>query len=119
MNLLTQANFTFFVSLISIIFGVYLYFRKPQEMLEKKQALDNQDTENKAELLRQKAELQSQYYERSLKEIRETVELRHATNVKAIHDVDTKVERLDSKVGGMSNELTRLATIIEERIPKK
>jgi len=36
-----------------------------------------------------------------------------------IHTVDVKVEALSSSVNMMGNQITKLATIIEERIPKK
>lgn len=36
-----------------------------------------------------------------------------------IHTVDTKVDKLVETVGQLSNEVTKLGTIIEERVPRK
>jgi hypothetical protein len=118
-DLLTTSNITFVLGLLAILFTIYNYFKNPQIDLEKKQALGQSEVDNKASLLAQQVEWEKQANEKKFTEfgLRLDASLLLAQN--HIHTVDTKVDGLISTVGTMSNEITRLGTIIDERIPKK
>lgn len=108
MDVLTPSNITFALGLLGILFAVYNYFRNPQVDADKKDALLGQ---------------QMQYFiegtERRFKEVQDSFQGLLLQSNNHIHTVDTKVEALSTTIGAMSNEITRLATIIEERIPKR
>lgn len=105
---LTPANITFGIGIIGIIFTIFQYFNKPQIQADKRDAL----------------------FEQKLKSLIDANEMRFNTMQKNfeglllqsnnhIHTVDTKVEGLSSSINGMGKDIVRLATIIDERIPKK
>lgn len=81
------------VSIISIVFAVFLFFYKPQVKSDKDDAI------------------------LSLKVDALTKDL---TNLRDnhLHTLDVKVDQLTDSMGKMGNEVTKLATIIEERIPR-
>lgn len=118
-TLLTPPNITFALGLLAIIFSVYNYFRNPQEALDKREALNQKDIDGRASLLAQQLQWEKEATEKRFVEmgIRITESMTLAQN--HIHTVDTKVDAISKSMSGMSNEITRLATIIEERIPKK
>lgn len=118
-TVLTPSNITFVLGLLAILFSVFLYFRTPQEALDKREALNQKETDGKASLLAQQMQWEKEATEKRFQELglRITEAMTLAQN--HIHTVDTKVDGLSKGMGSMSNEITRLATIIEERIPKK
>jgi len=98
----------FVLGLLGIMFGVYHYFKNPQVDADKKDAL-----------LAQQVQWQIEGTERRFKEIQESFQSLLLQSNNHIHTVDTKVDALSTKVGAVENALTKLGTIIEERIPKK
>ena len=119
------------LGVLSIIFAVYNSFHKPQEDLETKQALSEKDLGTKATILAQK-ELETKALvlaeqvknkdtenERRFNDMSIRLDATMTTAQNHIHTVDIKVDNLTMLVGKMSNEITRLTTIIDERIPKK
>lgn len=120
----------FIITLLSVLFSVFFYFRNPQEKLEKNQAINEEkdknkatilsqkEVENKALLLAEQVRWDKENNEKKFAELgcRITESMTLAQN--HIHTVDTKVDALLKTVGLMSNEITRLSTIIEERMPK-
>lgn len=87
-----------FISLITILFVVFLYFKKPQEKSELNDALFSQRIEN---LSKEMANLRDNH----------------------LHSIEIK---LDAHIAGqvkneliVAEHLTRLETILEERLPKK
>ena len=121
----------FVLGIVGIIFSVYNYFRNPQDALEKKQIiLDNEvdtkssilaqkEAESKALLLAQQVEQERCLNEKKFAEFGQRLDGSMALAQNHIHSVDVKVDALTSTVNVMSNEITKLSTIIEERIPKK
>lgn len=106
--ILTQSNIVFVAGALGCIFTVYNYFRNPQIQSDKKDALLDQRTKWESESNNQRFnDMQTSF--QSL--------LLQSNN--HIHTVDVKVEALNATIATMGNEITRLATIIEERIPKK
>jgi len=120
---------------IGSIFGVYTHFKNPQIDMDKKQALNDERDKNKATVLDQKAvetkaELLAQQFKsekednnRRFSELGERLDKSMTLAQNHIHTVDTKVDGLTKAVNDMnnkmSNEITQLATIINERIPRK
>lgn len=119
------------VAVFSVVFGIYNYFRKPQEDQEQKLALQEKDIgskatilaqkemENKAALLDQQVKLEREANERKFAELGVRLDNAFALAQNHIHTVDTKVDNLITSVNTMGNDVTKLSTIIEERIPKR
>ena len=82
------------VTLIGVIFAVYLAFRKPQERSE------ITDAEMRKDIIALRVDL---------------VNLRD----NHVHTLDTKLDATNKSVQDLALQLTRLNTIIEERIHKK
>lgn len=141
-NLLTPSNIMFAVWVITLIFTIFFYFRKPQEDIEKRQALDAQATEkdkllaekdlgtkatilaqkeqeSKASLLAQQVQWEKVANEKKFNEF--GVRLDNALNLAENHirTIDIKVDNLTATVSIMGNDIIKLSTIIEERIPQK
>lgn len=106
--LLTPTNVIFVLGLLGTVFTVFSYFRNPQINSEKQDALLAQSVQND----RNSVDIR-------FKSIQEQFQALLLQSNNHIHTVDTKVDALHGIVGNMGNEITRLATIIEERIPKK
>lgn len=98
----------FVLGIVGVIFGVYHYFKNPQVAADKKDAL-----------LAQQVQWQIEGTERRFKEIQDSFQSLLLQSNNHIHTVDTKVDGLGKKVGDVENAITKLSTIIEERIPKK
>jgi hypothetical protein len=106
--ILTSSNIMFALGILGTIFTVYHYFRNPQINSDKKDAL-----------LAQQVGQQAESVERRFKDAQDSFNALLLQSNNHIHTVDTKVETLSTNMNIMSNEITRLATIIEERIPKR
>lgn len=107
-SLLTIQNLTFVAGAIGVIFTIYNNVKNPQVDLEKKDALLSQQTKYNAES-----------NDRRFTEVQNSFNALVLQSNNHIHTVDVKVETLNASVMAMSNEITRLGTIIDERIPKK
>ena len=130
-ELFTIENIMFTVWILTVIFGVYLYFRKPQEDLETKQALTDKDmsnkvsllaqkeTENKTSLLAQQVQWEKEANAQRFTEMQSNIKDAFALAQNHIHTVDIKVDSIQVIIEHMGKELVRLTTTIEERIPKK
>ena len=129
-TILTVPNILFALTFIGVIFSVYLHLRKPAEDLEHKQIVSDKElgtkatllaqkeVENKATLLAQQVEWEKIANEKKFTEfgLRLDGAMLLATN--HIHTVDTKVDKLSIDLNGISVEIAKLTTIIEERIPR-
>lgn len=98
----------FVLGIGGIIFSIFSYFKNPQI------ASDKQDA-----LLAQQVQWGKESVDARFKAIQDSFQALLLQSNNHIHTVDTKVDALHGIVGTMGNEITRLATIIEERIPKK
>lgn len=96
-GVITFENITFFIALGAAAFGVYQHFRKPDE----KNALRLSKLEDSFNLV--------QNFDKTLCQMRDN----------HIHTIEEMTKGNLEKIEKLSNEITRLATIIEERIPKK
>lgn len=104
---LTPSNTTLVLGVLGMLFAVYSYFRNPQIDSDKKDAL-----------LSQQVQWSKESTDSRFKDMQDSFQALLLQSNNHIHTVDTKVETLNTTVASMSNEITRLATIIEERIPK-
>lgn len=111
MDLLTADNLTIvlgFITIISVLFAIYIYFKDPQTAEEKKAAL-----------LAQEVRYTSESTDRRFADVQKSITDAFALGQNHIHSVDVKVDALTAKVSGMQSDIVRLATIIDERIPKR
>ena len=81
-------------TLVGIIFAVYLYFRKPQE----------------------KGEMNDAVYAEKFSALEKTV-----VNLRDnhLHTLDLKIDETNKRVGGVELQVTKIATILEERLPNR
>ena len=103
----------------AVIFGIYLYFKNPQDALDKREALNQKDTEGTAKVLTQQVEWEKSANAKRFEEIQLLVRDSITMAQNHIHSIDVKVDDLNKVVGGLSNEVTKLSTIISERTPRK
>jgi chemotaxis protein histidine kinase CheA len=130
-SVLSPSNITFALGIIGLIFSIFLYFKKPQEDLEKQQAINEErdkgkatvlaqtEAQGKAALLAQQVEQEKQANQQRFIEFGQRLDGSLTLAQNHIHTVDTKVDNLTNLVSELSNNITRLQTIIEERIPRK
>lgn len=109
----------FTIGVLGTIFTVYNYFRNPQEAIEKKQALSEQELDNTAQVLTQKLQWEKEENERRFRELGEKITGAMTLAQNHIHTVDVKVDTLNASVNTMAVKVAELSTIINERIPKK
>lgn len=107
-TLLTTSNILFALGILGTIFGVYHYFKNPQI-----------EEEKKAGLLAQQVQWEREQTSTRFSEMNTSLKDATALAQNHIHTVDVKVDKLAESINLMRNEVVRLATIIEERMPKK
>lgn len=114
-TLINPGNIMFVINMIGILFLVYNSFRKPQ--------IDSETTDAaikaQATLLEQRFQWNQEGIEKRFKEIQDNFQGLLLQSNNHIHTVDTKVDKLVESANTLSNTVTKLSTIIEERIPKK
>lgn len=138
----TASQVVTMLTIIGIMFSVYLYFRNPQVSIEKKQSLDSlaadkdkllaekdmgtkatilaqKELETKALLLAEQVKNKEVENERRFQEMGIRLDTAMAMAQNHIHTVDTKVDKLIDSVNLMGNKITELGTIINERMPHK
>lgn len=124
MNTNINANsITAFIAVISLMANLFLYFRTPQENLDKRQALSEKEVDGKAALLSQQVQWEKENTTERFKEMSDRIVATTTMAQNHIHTVDTKVDGLSATVAQMNLQITgeiiKLGTIISERIPKK
>lgn len=93
-NSLTVPNITFAIGIIGILFSVYNYLRNPQIQSDKNDSILSVGV---AQLGRDLANLRDNH----------------------IHSIDMKMGEQDKAISLLTIAVTRLETIIDERIPKR
>ena len=104
----TPSNIMFVVGLVGVLFSVYLYFREPQIKSQTNDALMEQQMKWFTDSVEKRFQTQQENFNQLLLQ-----------SNNHIHTVDTKVEALTKEVVEMGKGIVRLATTIEERIPRK
>jgi len=129
MEILTTSNIMFTLGVIGTIIGVYKSINNPQKELEKGQAineerdkskatlLEQKEVDTKAQLLAQQMNTERENNNRRFEELGKRLDASFLLASNHIHTVDTKVDILTKEVSGLTNKITELATIINERIP--
>ena len=113
-----------FIALMSVAFTVWGNVRKPVDDMEIKQVVANKDLDNKATILAQKE------MENKASLLAQQVVLQKETYDKKFTEMGVRLDTLDTKLNDLiltSNTwhlditkiLTKLSTIIEERIPAR
>ena len=122
---------TFFLGFMGIVFTVFLYFRKPQEDMELKQAVSGKDLEskatvlaakemeNKAALLDQQVKLERELNEKKFIEMGVNIKEAFALAQNHVHTLDTKMDVMTNNLNSLTLRVERLAVILEERLPSK
>lgn len=118
-GMITPGNVTFAIGTLGVIFSVFLYFRNPQVKAEKNDALIEQKLKLTREADEERLKLIQESNDRRFADMHDEIKAVLATSQNHIHTVDTKVDHLTVNVVKMGQEIVRLGTIIEERIPKK
>lgn len=93
-SVLSPANVTFALGIIGLLFTAYNYLRNPQITADKTDAL----------LVQQLSILQ-----------KDVANLRD----NHVHTLDIRLDQTNDAISKLALEVTRLSTIIDERIPKK
>lgn len=107
---LTAQNLNYLLAVIalaSVAFTVWNKVSKPQVDSEKKDAL-----------LAQQVQWQTEATERRFTEMQGSIEKAFLLAQNHVHTVDTKVESLTTIITSMGNQIVKLQTILEERLPK-
>ena len=107
-TLLIPSNIMFALGIFGVVFSIYRYFKDPQVSNEKKDALLRQEVQ----WTKEGNDIRFAELQNSFKDL-----LLQSNN--HIHTVDVKVDKVVETTARLSNEVTKLATIIEERIPRK
>lgn len=105
---LTPSNIMFVLGLVGLSFTIWGKVTNPQKDSEKTDAL-----------MAQQIKFFIDGTERRFGEIQTSFQALLLQSNNHIHTVDTKVEGLTAAVSSMGNEITKLATIIDERVPRK
>lgn len=93
-DFLTPSNITFVLGILAILFSVYNYFRNPQIKSEKTESA---------------LMIQFSILQKELANLKDN----------HIHTIEKKIEDTNNNLNVLTNQVTKLATIIEERIPRK
>ena len=97
-----------------MVFGVYIYFRKPQETLDKQFAINEKEEQGKAMILAQQLQWEKDSNERRFKELNDQLTAQTALAMNHTHATDVKIDNLASLMGSMnvnfSKEISALAT---------
>ncbi len=130
MELITASNIMFALGLIGTMFTVYFKLTSPQSTLEKKQIVVEEDLKDKATVLQQeevkgKADILAKQveWEKNANEKRFgdfSIRLDSAMAIAQnhIHTVDVKCDKTLEAVNILTIQVTKLETIINERIPR-
>lgn len=114
-----------------VIFTVYNSFKDPQIKSEKEQIkvgedlkdkatiLSQKEVENKAEVLAKQFQWEREANDKKFCDFGKRLDDAFLLAANHINTVDMKVDKLVQSVNVMNNEITRLSTIVEERMPKK
>ncbi len=100
-EIITPPNIVFTVGMIGILFSIYRYFKEPQIKSDKKESILSLEIQQlKQEILDLK---------------KETINLKD----NHIHALQMAIENTNSNVNSLTVQVAKLATIVDERVPKK
>lgn len=119
MDLINATNISLVVLLLTCLFNVYQYFKKPQIDIEKKVAVSESEVNGKAQILAQQLQWEKESNERRFKEMSD-----HSAEVSTlaqnhISHVDAKVDVLTNLVSTMNNNLSKEIAILSTKIDER
>ena len=133
-ELITTSNIVFALGILGVIFSVYNYFRSPQELLERKQLVAEEDlkdkatilsqkeVENKAELLARQVQWDKDANAVKFKEMQDNFYLLLKQSDNHLHTIEENLNKhiVDNNSANLVNatNFTKIFTLIDERIPK-
>lgn len=122
-KILTPSNIMFAIGIIGLLFTLWNKIQNPQTRLERQQAVDKIDDEGKAKILEQRVQWEKESTEKKFSEVGVRLENVFVMAKNDISHVDAKVEVMmkDSNAHylDMTVRMTRLETMINERLPPK
>jgi len=111
------------ITLISVAFTIWSKVKSPQDKLDKQVAVDREEVEGKAQVLAQRVQWEKELTEKRFGEFGKRLDDAFALAQNHTHSVDVKADLLIKTTNEwhlqISNKLTKLETLIEERIPRK
>lgn len=105
---LTTGNVVFALGILGTIFTVYNYFKNPQIRSEQIDAL-----------LQQRIQWQTESNEKRFTELQNNIKDAFLLAQNHTHTVGTQVENLTTIITNMGNQIVRLQTLVDERLPRK
>jgi hypothetical protein len=141
-NIITPPNIMFAIGIVTLLFSIWFKVRDPQDKIEKNQALDSlatekdkliaekdlgtkatilaqKEMESKALLLDQAVKITNDQNEKKFIEMGTRIDKAFEVAQNHINTIETNVASLTLLVNGLNNNITKLSTIIDERIPAK
>jgi len=103
----------FVIGLLGVIFSIFFYFHKPQEEIDKRQALAEKEAQNTADVLARQVQWEKESNERRFLELSKSQSEATALAQNHIHTLDTKIDNLSAMMGEMSNRITALDTTLK------
>lgn len=121
--MINQSNIIFILGLFSLGFTAYNYLRNPQLKLDKRQAVSETEVDGKAKLLAQQFQWDKETNEKKFLEINQRIADAFTLAQNHTHSVELKVDKLIETTNvwhlDISNKITELSTVVNERMPKK
>ena len=108
-----------FTTLFSVTVAVYNSLRNPQTKLDKEQAVAEKEMNSKAEILAQQVQWEKEANEKKFSDLQINIKDALTLAQNHTHTIDVKVDGLITTVNALGNTVTRLATILEERLPSR
>ena len=111
------------LGIFGAVFGAFNYFKKPQEDMERKQAISEKEIDNRAHVLAEQLKWEKESNDKRFAELSKSLSDSICLNQNHTHTIDIKIDDLRACVNqmnlSMSMEITKLTTIINERLPIK
>lgn len=121
-SILTPSNIMFALTVIGLAFTIWFKVRTPQEQLDKQVAVGREEVEGKAKVLEQRVQWEKELTEKRFGEFGKRLDDAFALAQNHTHTVDVKVDILIKSTNDwhleISNKLTRIETLMEERSKK-
>lgn len=122
-NILTTGNVMFAIGIVTLLFSIWNKVKSPQEALDKQVAVEREEVDGKAKVLEQRVQWEKESTNQKFTDMGKRLDDAFALAQNHTHTVDVKVDVLIKTTNEwhlqISNKLTRLETLIEERMPNK
>lgn len=113
----------FAIGIISLLFSIWAKVKTPQEALDKQVAVDREEVDGKAKVLEQRVQWEKESTEKKFADFAKRLDDAFSLAQNHTHTVDVKVDVLIKTTNEwhleISNKMTRIETLLEERIPGK